>query len=501
LATMSHEIRTPMNAVLGMNDLLIHSPLQAEQRVWAETVQASGRHLLGVINDVLDFSRIESGQLTLEVIDFDVVEVVQDVLLMFTQPAQDKGLALFAHFTPVACPMALRGDPLRLRQILMNLIGNALKFTHQGSVQVYVTLLDRTEQDVALTICVTDSGIGIAPEDQARIFEHFSQADSSTTRNYGGTGLGLAISRRLLSLMGGRMGVVSAPGQGASFEIDLRLPLAQAVPEPWVVDRAHTSAHALASMAPVPLRGTVLLVEDNLTNQLVACAMLKMLGLNWQLAQNGEQALAMVRHTDFDLVLMDCQMPVMDGFEATALIRQLPQGQRLPIIALTANTLHGDSQKCLAAGMDAFLPKPYTLDTLRTLLSRWLTEGAVADQDALAPCISLAFIDSLHQIDVASGMSLSRELFPAYLAIAALGMSQIEQALDSGNTAALGKAAHALKSSAANVGALVLSNSYRELEQLCREDRLDDARALFPRVHREHLRACAEIDQLLMEIV
>jgi CheY-like chemotaxis protein/HPt (histidine-containing phosphotransfer) domain-containing protein len=383
----------------------------------------------------------------------------------------------------------------------MNLIGNALKFTHQGSVQVYVTLLDRTEQDVALTICVTDSGIGIAPEDQARIFEHFSQADSSTTRNYGGTGLGLAISRRLLSLMGGRMGVVSAPGQGASFEIDLRLPLAQAVPEPWVVDRAHTSAHALASMAPVPLRGTVLLVEDNLTNQLVACAMLKMLGLNWQLAQNGEQALAMVRHTDFDLVLMDCQMPVMDGFEATALIRQLPQGQRLPIIALTANTLHGDSQKCLAAGMDAFLPKPYTLDTLRTLLSRWLTEGAVADQDALAPCISLAFIDSLHQIDVASGMSLSRELFPAYLAIAALGMSQIEQALDSGNTAALGKAAHALKSSAANVGALVLSNSYRELEQLCREDRLDDARALFPRVHREHLRACAEIDQLLMEIV
>ncbi|MEI8168449.1 MAG: ATP-binding protein [Rhodoferax sp.] len=499
LATMSHEIRTPMNGVLGMNELLIESELHGQQRVWAETVQASGRHLLGVINDILDFSKIESGHLTLEAVDFNLRAVVEDVLLMFTQPAQDKGLELLVDFAPAASSMALRGDPLRLRQVIANLVGNAIKFTEEGRVVVGAVLLARTENDVALRICVKDTGIGIGADAQQKIFEHFSQADSSTTRNYGGTGLGLAICRRLLSLMGGSIGVESTAGLGANFYVDLRLPVALGVPVPWVTInslRANMRPSS-SSQFKTKLQGTVLLVEDDVTNQLVATAMLKNLGLNWQWAKNGAQALELVKDRNFDLVLMDCQMPVMDGFVATSLIRQLPEGrgQRLPIVALTANTMPGDDQKCLEAGMDAFLPKPYTLNAMRSMLTRWLVA-----ESASAPAINLVFIESLREIDDSGAMDLVRNLFLAFLEAAGQGMAQLQLAITQGNTEALGKAAHALKSSSANVGAQALSACYRALEQSGREDKIDDARAMFIQVRREHQRAVAEIDQLMMEI-
>jgi CheY-like chemotaxis protein len=352
-----------------MNELLLGTSLSPQQKAWAEAVQGSGRHLLEVINGILDFSKIESGRLTLESVEFDLIEQVESAVAMFAPAAAAKGLGLSAACSPAGPSLRVRGDPYRFRQIVANLVGNAVKFTEYGEVAVQVVVRDQASGEATIVLTVKDTGIGIAQEAQEKIFEHFSQADGSTTRRYGGSGLGLAICHRLLALMGGSITVESAPGRGATFRVDLRLPIASTA--------VRSASEPGRPSTAVSLRGTVLLVEDNPVNQQVAAAMLDRLGLQTILASHGLAAVELIRERDVDLVLMDCLMPVMDGYDATAAIRKLAgdRGAQLPIIALTANALQSDRQRCLDAGMDDFLAKPFTLQQLQTQLARWLPRG------------------------------------------------------------------------------------------------------------------------------
>ncbi|MDQ7000991.1 MAG: ATP-binding protein [Mariprofundus sp.] len=475
LANMSHEIRTPMNAVIGMAYLALDMSRDEKQRDYLNKILTASETLLVIINDILDFSKVEAGKLTIEPVDFYLDAVLANVESVNALSASAKGLNLEFN-----CPSdlpPLHGDSMRLGQVLLNLVNNAVKFTEHGQVKLTVEVIEKTDSEIELGFSVTDTGIGMTAEQQTNLFQAFTQADTSITRNYGGTGLGLAICKQLVELMGGEIGVESTPGKGSRFHFHIRFALGCDDEIAVIQTEKQLTPDVMQSLHGVRL----LLVEDNEINQQVAEGLLARAGISFQTVHNGKQAIEAVRADAFDGVLMDMQMPVMDGLEATRLIRADENFRDLPIIAMTANAMPGDRERCLQAGMNDHIAKPIDPDKLYSTLVRWIRKSQIKTAErlsaALSPAVDMLKFTGLSGIDVADGLKrvagdteLYRNILCKFHDTQANSLKCIRDALASENRQLAVQLAHSLRGVSGNIGANKLQDKVAILESALRSE-------------------------------
>ncbi len=506
LANMSHEIRTPMNVIIGMSHLALQTHLDDKQRNFIAKVHRSGENLLGIINDILDFSKIEAGKLSMERSDFHLEDVMNNLSSLIGMKAEEKGLELVFHIAPDV-PIVLIGDALRLGQVLTNLGNNAVKFTEKGEIVVGIEKIGEHADGVELHFWVSDTGIGMSPEECAKLFQSFSQADASTTRKYGGSGLGLAISKKLVECMQGKIWVASAIGQGSTFHFQARFGVQT---QPWT--RSLSAAEELEAIGKrtaltdrqavrsgnytrsvEKLKGArVLLVEDNDMNQELAMELLVGAGMQVVLANHGQQALdILAKDSHFDGVLMDCQMPVMDGYAATQVIRKDPAFHALPIIAMTANAMAGDKEKVLEAGMQDHIAKPLNMEEMFATMAKWITpatasaipaEAAPAQAWPAGPSVATGFFTELQLpgIDTWAGLAVALNRPPLYQRFLIKFRDSQQQFAERFTQARRGpdgsaalRCAHTLNGAAANVGAQRVREAAQRLEQGCKQQLAD----------------------------